>query len=83
VLFTPPLSPNPVSVVIGTNGGATFGPDRPIPPLSSPTAASFLSATAGWVLGTKTPPPAVDAILATADGGQTWQEQFSRPSPSH
>jgi len=83
VLFTPPLSPNPVSVVIGTSGGATFGPDRPIPPLSSPTAASFLSATAGWVLGTKTPPPAVDAILATADGGQTWQEQFSRPSPSH
>ena len=23
-----------------------------------------------------------DAILATADGGQTWQEQFSRPSPA-
>jgi photosystem II stability/assembly factor-like uncharacterized protein len=86
VLFTPPLSPNPVSVVIGANGGATFGPDRPVAPLSSPTAASFLSATAGWVLGTRTPPPAggpsVDAILATADGGQTWQEQYSRPSPS-
>ena len=83
VLFTPPLSPNPVSVVIGTSGGATFGPDRPIPPLSSPTAASFLSATAGWVLGTKMGTPSADAILATADGGQTWQEQYSRPNPSH
>jgi photosystem II stability/assembly factor-like uncharacterized protein len=86
VLFTPPVSPNPVSVVIGAGGGTTFGPDRPIPPLSSPTAASFLSATAGWVLGTRMPPPAggpsVDTILATADGGQTWQEQFSRPAPT-
>ena len=83
VLFTPPVSPNPVSVMIGTNGGTVFGPGRPIPPLSSPTAASFLNATAGWVLGTKIPPaPSVDAILATADGGQTWQEQYSRPSPT-
>jgi photosystem II stability/assembly factor-like uncharacterized protein len=77
VLFTPPLSPNPVSVVIATNGGTTFGPNRPIPPLSSPTGAAFLNATTGWVLGTKTPMaaggPPVDAILATADGGATWQ----------
>jgi photosystem II stability/assembly factor-like uncharacterized protein len=86
VLFTPPQSPNPVSVVIGTNGGTTFGPSRPIPPLVSPTAASFLNAATGWVLGAKMPSgtgPSVDAILATADGGATWQEQFSRPSPTH
>ena len=85
-LFTPPQSPNPVSVVVGSTGGTTFGPARPIPPLSSPVAASFLNPQAGWVLGTKIPPPSggpsVDAILATADGGQTWQEQYSRPSPT-
>jgi photosystem II stability/assembly factor-like uncharacterized protein len=49
-------------------------------------AAAFVSADAGWVLGTKTAAaaggPPVDVILATADGGQTWQEQFSRPSPT-
>jgi photosystem II stability/assembly factor-like uncharacterized protein len=86
VLFTPPQSPNPVGVVVASTGGTTFGPTRPIPPLTSPTAISFLNATTGWVLGTKTPTgtgPSVDAVLATADGGQTWQEQYSRPSPTH
>jgi len=85
VLFTPPQSPNPVSVVVGTNGGTVFGPDRPVFPLSSPVAASFLNGQVGWVLGTKLPTgngPPVDAVLATADGGQTWQEQYSRPSPT-
>jgi photosystem II stability/assembly factor-like uncharacterized protein len=51
--------------------------------LASPLAAAFLSADAGWVLGTKSGgSPSADAILATADGGQTWQEQFTRPAPT-
>ena len=82
VLFTPPGEP-PVSLAVATENGRRLGPARPVPGLTSPLAAAFLTADAGWVLGTKTGgPPSVDAILATADGGQTWQEQFARPSPT-
>ena len=85
ITFTPPASPNPVNLVLATAGGRTLGPAHPIGALTSPSGASFLSATAGWVLGTKAPTapgaPSVAAILATADGGATWAEQFSRPAP--
>ena len=77
--FTGPADP-PVGVRLAAGGG-TLGPERKIAALSSPTGASFVSADAGWVLGTKKDPPSTDAILATTDGGQTWQEQFSRPAP--
>ena len=81
VLFTPPGEP-PVSLAVATEQGRRLSPARPVTGLSSPLAAAFLTADAGWVLGTKTGgPPTADAILATADGGQTWQEQFSRPAP--
>lgn len=84
--WTAPVDP-PVGLRLATADGRTLGPERKIPGLSTPLAAAFLSADAGWVLGTKTAAaaggPSVDVILATADGGQTWQEQFSRPSPTH
>jgi photosystem II stability/assembly factor-like uncharacterized protein len=82
VLFTPPGVP-PVSLAVATDNGRTLGPGRAIPDLASPLAAAFLSRDAGWVVGTKTGgPPSIDTILATADGGATWQEQFSHPSPT-
>jgi photosystem II stability/assembly factor-like uncharacterized protein len=81
VEFTPPGEP-PVSLAVATEQGRKLSQPRPVAGLASPLAAAFLSADAGWVLGTKTGgPPTADAILATADGGQTWQEQFSRPAP--
>ena len=79
--WTAPVDP-PVGLKVATDAGRTLGPMQNIPGLASPLAASFTSATTGWVLGTKQPPPgggAPDVILATADGGATWQEQFSRP----
>lgn len=82
VLFTPPGVP-PVSLGVATDNGRTLGPGKAIPGLASPLAAAFLSSGAGWVVGTKTGgPPSVDTILATTDGGATWQEQFSHPSPT-
>jgi photosystem II stability/assembly factor-like uncharacterized protein len=78
--FTGPADP-PVGLRLATDGGRSLGPERKIPALSSPSAASFVSAAAGWVVGTKKDPPSTDAILVTADGGQTWQEQFARPAP--
>ena len=83
--WTGPLDP-PVGFKVATDAGRTLGPQQTIPGLSAPEAAAFLNAQAGWVAGTKQPAagggPAVDAILGTADGGKTWQEQFSRPSPA-
>jgi photosystem II stability/assembly factor-like uncharacterized protein len=81
VLFTPPGEP-PVSVAVAADNGGRVGPARPVPGLVSPLAAAFLSADTGWILGTKSGSPMADAILATADGGQTWQEQFARPAPA-
>jgi hypothetical protein len=83
VLFTPPGDP-PVNLSLATDNGRRLSAPRPVPGLVSPLAAAFVSADAGWVLGTKNAGPStVDVILATADGGQTWQEQFSRPAPAH
>src|SRR5205807_3917397 len=62
VTFTPPADPNPVGLVIATDNGRHLGPQKPIPGLSSPAAAAFLSAQAGWVIGGKLNGP--DVILA-------------------
>jgi photosystem II stability/assembly factor-like uncharacterized protein len=80
VTFTPPLGPDPVGLVIVTDNGRRLGPRHPIPGLISPAAAAFVSAQSGWVVGAKV--NGADVILATADGGQTWQEQFTRPPPT-
>ena len=76
--FTGPADP-PVGFRLWEAGRGGLGPEQKIPGLSSPTAASFLS-QAAFVLGTKTGGQS-DVILATTDGGHTWQEQFSRPAP--
>jgi photosystem II stability/assembly factor-like uncharacterized protein len=80
--FTGPAEP-PVGLRVATGGGRSLGPERKIPALSAPVAASFVSpdAGAGWVVGTKAGNGSIDMILATSDGGQTWQEQFARPAP--
>ena len=77
--FTGPADP-PVGLRIAT-GGRSLGPEHKIAALASPTAASFVTADSGWVLGTKKDTPSTDAILATTDGGQTWHEQVARPAP--
>jgi photosystem II stability/assembly factor-like uncharacterized protein len=40
-----------------------------------------VSPTTGWVIGAKAGSTPIDAILATSDGGQTWQEQYSYTVP--
>jgi photosystem II stability/assembly factor-like uncharacterized protein len=80
VTFTPPADPNPTNLVMATDNGRHLEPPKPIPGLLQPAAAAFVSAQAGWVIGAKVNGP--DVILATADGGQTWPEQYSRPSPA-
>jgi photosystem II stability/assembly factor-like uncharacterized protein len=65
---------------VADEAGHRLGPRRDIPGLVSATAASFVSPDVGWVVGTKMAAEA-DAILATTDGGRTWQEQFVRQAP--
>jgi hypothetical protein len=79
--FTGPADP-PVGLRVATGGGRSLGPERKIPGLSTPLAASFVSPGAGWVVGTKAGNGSMDVILATGDGGRTWQEQFARPAPA-
>jgi hypothetical protein len=79
VTFTGPADP-PVGLRLWT-AGRGLGPEQKVPGLTSPSAASFLGPDTGWLVGSKTGGPS-DAILATTDGGHTWQEQYSRPSPT-
>jgi len=79
--FTPLGSAaGPLQITVATNGGR-LGPGRPITGLFSATAVDFLSPTTGWVIGAKAGSTPIDAILATTDGGQTWQEQYSYTIP--
>jgi photosystem II stability/assembly factor-like uncharacterized protein len=75
------LSPTPPAdatgaVLIGQGSRLRRLPDIPQTTLSalSPLSVSFASATRGWVVGTNGAGRAV--ILATADGGRTWQSQL-------
>ena len=49
-------------------------PDIPGSTLSRPLSVSFASATRGWVVGSDTAGRAV--LLATSDGGRSWQSQL-------
>ena len=82
VSFTPLATPpGGLNLREATDGGRRLGPARPLPGLFRATAMSFLSPDVGWVIGAKAGSSPVDAILATADGGQTWQEQYAYTVP--
>jgi hypothetical protein len=74
--------PDSLALRLATGGGTALGPARPILGLFTATSISFLSPDTGWVLGAKTGPNTVDAIVATTDGGRTWQEQYSAALPA-
>jgi hypothetical protein len=81
VTFTPlGTAAGALQIRPATNGGR-LGPARPITGLFSAAAVDFVSPTTGWVIGAKAGSTPIDAILATSDGGQTWQEQYSYTVP--
>jgi len=82
VSFSPlAKAPDALALRPAAAGGTRLGPAQPVPGLFSATSISFLSPDVGWVLGTRTGPATVDAILATSDGGRSWQEQYSATLP--
>jgi hypothetical protein len=72
---------------IAARSGATLAKKGDVGAITDPQAASFLSATTGWVAGTETVYPASgtgqsksqERIVATTDGGRTWHVQYAGP----
>ncbi|HEV8625788.1 MAG TPA: YCF48-related protein [Acidimicrobiia bacterium] len=83
ITYTPPVDV-PVGVVLASQGGRKLGPGHDVPGLDGAYSTSFRSPQVGWVVG---PTPdyyaGVSLILATTDGGRTWEEQYrsARPRP--
>src|SRR5438270_6057 len=82
VTFSPLATPpGDLRLLQATDGGRRLGPARRIAGLFSAMSVDFLSPDVGWVIGAKAGSSPIDAILATSDGGQTWQEQYSYTVP--
>jgi photosystem II stability/assembly factor-like uncharacterized protein len=83
--YCPACGPGTAPWDTATNSGATLTVNGNIGKVNVPEAASFLSAQAGWVAGTareftdngKTRQQ--QRIVATTDGGRTWQLQYATP----
>jgi photosystem II stability/assembly factor-like uncharacterized protein len=68
-----PSADEPAAVLTATEGGRVLSQSRPIPVAGyGPRAASFVSRLRGWVVGAA---GASDLLMATTDGGRTWDTQ--------
>lgn len=67
------------------DGGAVLQPRGNVGDINDPLAAAFVTLGDGWVIGTETTHPSSGAgteairIVHTADGGRSWQVQYSAP----
>jgi len=70
---------------VASRSGVTLTKEGNVGGITSPEAASFLSAQTGWVAGTDTvyqpsgKSRAQERIVATANGGRSWQVQYAGP----
>ena len=70
---------------MATGSGATLTVKGNVGKITDPQAASFLSAQAGWVAGTarelqqRGKSRSQQRIVATTDGGRTWQLEYATP----
>ena len=83
--FCPACGPGTAPWDLATGAGATLAVKGNVGKVNIPQAASFASAQAGWVAGSareftsggKT--RSQQRIVATTDGGRTWQVQYATP----
>jgi photosystem II stability/assembly factor-like uncharacterized protein len=83
--YCPACGPGTAPWDLATDSGATLTVEGNVGKVNHPQAASFLSAQVGWVAGTAT--EYTDAgqarsqqrIVATTDGGRTWQLEYATP----
>jgi photosystem II stability/assembly factor-like uncharacterized protein len=70
---------------VATNSGATLTKEGNVGAITTPQAASFMSAQVGWVTGqdavfpSSGKPQYQERIVATTDGGHTWHVQWAGP----
>jgi photosystem II stability/assembly factor-like uncharacterized protein len=72
---------------IAANSGSTLTKQGNVGSITQPQAASFLSPEVGWVAGSESvlptsasgPPKSQERIVATTDGGRTWNVQYAGP----
>jgi hypothetical protein len=81
--FTRAVGCGGVEMTVASQGGTVLGPELTIP-LTTVASAAFISPQVGWVVGAVFSPPGTGGcgsgtaeILATADGGGTWSEQYA------
>jgi photosystem II stability/assembly factor-like uncharacterized protein len=80
--FTPPADPpRATTLVVATGDGRTLTPVREIPTMTEPIAAAFVSTEQGWIVG-RAGRGAEESfvILATQDGGRSWDVQYDTPA---
>jgi len=83
--YCPACGPGTAPWDVATGSGATLTVKGNVGKITDPQAASFLSAQAGWVAGTATQftgtgkARSQQRIVATADGGRTWQLEYASP----
>jgi photosystem II stability/assembly factor-like uncharacterized protein len=81
--YCPACGPGTAPWDLATGSGATLTVKGNVGKITSPQAASFLSAQAGWVAGTATEftdtgkARSQQRIVATTDGGATWQVEYA------
>lgn len=65
--------------MLATSGGRTLGQEQSVAVRGFfPGGASYVTAQKGWVVGSvlSVDDPDPGLIIATTDGGRTWQTQF-------
>jgi photosystem II stability/assembly factor-like uncharacterized protein len=79
LLTVTPEKDRPVGLVLATAGGRRLADEKwPVAGVTDPPAVSFASPDVGWVVGTASGPGTEGGrIVATQDGGRTWQEQYA------
>ncbi len=77
---TAPASPRlagPAPLDIAVRGGAVLIQRGRIADLMQATGAAFLSVNDGWVVGISQGRRVTSRIMHTADGGRSWQQQYT------
>lgn len=83
--YCPACGPGTAPWEVAAGSGATLTVKGNIGKVNVPQAVSFLSAQAGWVAGTAREftdngkSREQQRIVATTDGGRTWQRQYATP----
>jgi hypothetical protein len=75
-----PSLPGPVPMAAATRGGAVMLHGPSVAELGQATGAAFVTGNDGWVVGIGQGSHATSMIMHTADGGRTWQTQYSTVS---